>query len=90
MQHECFYIYGRCHGCGALEPKGEASLSPAPCSAGASAINDVEEWRIACNWKSTDPEWDATLKTVIAFAREGQRLTAQPNDKLTGGANAQK
>ena len=57
----------------------QCGLSPAPCSAGASAINDVEEWRIACNWKATDPEWDATLKTVIAFAREGQRLAAQPN-----------
>lgn len=33
MQHECFYIYGRCHQCGALQPKCEASLSPAPCSA---------------------------------------------------------
>ena len=50
-----------------------------PCSAGASAINDVEEWRIACNWKNTNPDWDATLKIVIAFAREGQRLAARPN-----------
>ena len=59
----------------------EGLLGPATCSAVASAINEVEEWRIGCNWKSTDPEWDATLKTVIAFAREGQRLAAQPNEK---------
>ena len=79
MQHEHFFIYGRCHQCGALEPKGDGALSPATGSDGASAINDVEEWRVACNWKSTDPEWDATLKIVIAFAREGQRLTTQPS-----------
>ena len=35
-------------------------------------------WRV-CDWKNTDPDWDATLKIVIAFAREGQRLAAQPN-----------
>lgn len=31
--HECFYIYGRCHRCGADQPSSEASLSPAPASA---------------------------------------------------------
>ena len=58
----------------AMKAKASADCAPRTCSADAPAINDVEEWRVACNWKNTDAEWDSTLKTVIAFAREGQRL----------------
>lgn len=62
-----------------LEQDAMAGLSASGGSAGASAIDELDKWRIACNWKSTNPAWDDTLKIVIAFAREGKRLAAQPN-----------
>ena len=33
MKHECYYIYGRCHGCGAVQPRGRAPLATPPGSA---------------------------------------------------------
>ena len=60
--------------------KGVVAVGSMPLLDSASAIDELDEWRIACNWKATNPEWDAKFKIVIAFAREGKRLAALSND----------
>lgn len=48
------------------------------------AIDELDQWRINCNWEATNPELDAKFKIVIAYARAGKALVEPATNERSG------